>query len=119
MGTADAPVLRESDSWPRKEPGSFDLTDRRVNKLAKLLPLLFGDRSQQVLNLRDAFPHKRYNGNIGDARDPGVADQLKVEGGQPLGLFRITSTGGFPFQQTPRAVQLSDGIYIGQKFVAV
>ena len=100
MGTADAPVLWESDSWPRKEPGSFDLTDRRVNKLAKLLPLLFGDRSQQVLNLRDAFPHKRHNGDVGDARDPGVADELKVKRGQSVGLVRVTSARSLPLANT-------------------
>ena len=28
MGTADAPVLRETDSWVGRELGSFDLTSR-------------------------------------------------------------------------------------------
>jgi hypothetical protein len=43
VGTADAPVLRESNSGPRKEPGSFDLTDCCINQLAKFLPLLIGN----------------------------------------------------------------------------
>src|SRR6202162_608205 len=115
MGAADAPVLREADSWVGRELGSFDLTSGRFNQLAKLLTLLFRDRSQQVLNLRDAFPHKRHNGNIGDASDPGVADELKVKRSQPLGLVRITSTRGFPFQQAPRAVQMANGIDIRQE----
>src|SRR5580704_3965553 len=116
--TADAPVLRETDSWVRRELGRFDLTSGSFNQLAKLLPLLFGDRSQEVLNLRDAFPHESHNGDVGDARDPGVADELKVERSQPLGLIWVSSTRGLPFQQTPRAVQVANGIDIGHEFVA-
>src|SRR6202521_5678756 len=103
MRTANAPVLREADSWMGRELSSFDLTSGRFDQLAKLLTLLLRDRSQQVLNLRDAFPHKRHNGDVRDACDPGVADQLKVQRGQPLGLVRITRACGFPFQQAPCA----------------
>src|SRR5271169_6929106 len=46
MGTADAPVLRETDSWVRRELGRFDLTGRGFDQLAKFLTLLFRDRSQ-------------------------------------------------------------------------
>ena len=119
MCAADAPVLRETDSWAGRELGSFDLTDRRFDHLAKLPTLLFGNRSQQILNLRNAFPHESHNGNVGDASDPGVANQLKVKRCQPLGLVGVTSTGGFPFEQTPCAVQVADGIDIGHEFVAV
>src|ERR1700680_4949916 len=118
MGAADAPVLRETDSWVGRELGSFDLTSSRFDQLAKLLTLLLRDRSQQVLNLRNALPHKRHNGNVRDARDPGIADELKVKRCQPLGLVRITATRGFPFQQTPRAVQEANGIHEGHKLVA-
>src|SRR5579862_4821644 len=117
--TADAPVLRETDSWVGRELGRFDLTSGGFNQLAKLLTLLFRDRSQQVLNLRNAFPHKRHNGDFGDARDPGVADQLKVKRSQPLGLVGVTGTGGLPFEQPPCAVQVADGIDIGYKLVPV
>src|SRR4029077_15253304 len=83
-GAADPPVLRETDSWGGRELGSFDLTSGRFGQLAKLLTLLFCYRSQQVLNLRGAFPHKSHNSNIGDDRDPRVADDLKVQRSQPL-----------------------------------
>jgi hypothetical protein len=46
MRTANAPVLRETDSWVGRELGGFDLTSGRFNQLAKLLALLFRDRSQ-------------------------------------------------------------------------
>jgi hypothetical protein len=52
---ADAPVLRETDSWKGRELGSFDLMDGRFNQLVNLLTLRFRGRSLQVLNLRDAF----------------------------------------------------------------
>src|SRR5579862_2217039 len=111
--TADAPVLRETDSWVGRELGRFDLTGRGFNQLAKLLTLLFRDRSQEVLNLRNAFPHKSHNGNVRDARNPGITNELKVERSQALGLIWIASTRGFPFEQPPRAVQVSNGIDIG------
>ena len=72
-----------------RELGSFDLTNRRINYLAKLSTLLVGDRSQQILNLRNTFPHESHNGDVGDASDPGVADQLEVQRCQTLGLLRI------------------------------
>src|ERR1035437_2434740 len=119
MGTADAPVLRETDSWAERELGSFNLTDRRFNQLAKLATLLIGNRSQQILNLWDALPHESHNGDVGDATDPGVADQLEVKRCQPFGLLGVTSTGGFPFQQTACTVQVANGIDVGHKLVAV
>src|SRR5271163_76556 len=117
MRTADAPVLWETDSWVGRELGSFDLAGGRFDQLTKLLPLLLGDRSQQVLNLRNALSHEGHDSDFGNAGDPGVADELKVQRGQSLWLIRITSTRGFPFEQTPCAVQVADGIDIGYKLV--
>ena len=67
--SASASFPRHSPRWAqlthpfcgKRIPGwegnwAFDLTSRGVNQLAKLLTLLLRDRSQQVLNLRDAFP---------------------------------------------------------------
>ncbi len=118
VGTADAPVLRETDPWVGRKLGSFDLTSGRFDQLAKLLTLLFGDRSQQAWNLRNAFPQKSHNGDIGDSRDPGLADELEIKRGQPLQTIWITGADRFPFEQTPRAVELANGIDIGHKLVA-
>ena len=52
--------FRESDSWVRRELGSFDLTSGGFDQVAKLPTLLFRDRSQQVLNLRNSFPYERH-----------------------------------------------------------
>src|ERR1019366_2591514 len=119
MGTAHAPVLRKTDSWPRKELCSFDLTDRHFNQLAKLPTLLIGNRSQQVLNLRNPLPHESHNGDVGDTADPGVADELQVKRRQSLGLLGVTSTGGLPFEQPQCTVQVANGIDVGHKLVAV
>src|ERR1700730_8732696 len=104
MGAADAPVLREADSWPGMELGGFDLSGRRFHDLAKLATLILRNRSQQILDLREALSHESHNGDIGDASDPGVANELQVQRGQPFGLLWITSTGRFPFEQTPCVV---------------
>src|SRR6202140_2335175 len=119
VGTADAPVLRKTNPRPGRELGSFDLTNRCINQLAKLSTLLVGDRSQQILNLRDAFPHESHNGDVGDPSDPGVADQLEVKRCQTLRLLRITGAGGFPFEQTALAVQVANGIDIGHEIIAI
>ena len=118
MGAADASVLGEADAGPGQELSSFDLTGRCFDQLAKLPPLLFGDRSRQILNLRDPFPDEGHDGHLGDAADPGVADQLQIQSGQALRLLRVTSRGGLPFQQTLRAIQISDGIDVGHELAA-
>jgi len=66
VGAADAPVLWETDPGPSQELCVFDLTDYRINQLVKLSTLLVGNRSQQILNLREAFPHESYDGDVGD-----------------------------------------------------
>ena len=119
MSAADAPVLREADSRVGRELCSLDLTDRCLDHLAKLLTLLFGDRSQEILNLGEALPHKSHDGNLGNAGNPGVANELKVERGEALGPIGIASTGGLPFEDSPRAIQLADGIDIGHEIIAI
>jgi len=93
---ADAAVLREPNSRVRRELCRLDLPDRGFNQLAKFPTLFFANRCQQVLNFRDAFPHESHNGYIGDARDPGVADQLEIKRCQTFGL--IVSA---PVQKSP------------------
>jgi hypothetical protein len=99
--------------------GCFDLTDRRFHHLAKLPSLLVRNRSQQILNFRNTFPNESHNGHIGDSGDPRVANQLEVKRRQPLGLVGVTSTRGFPFEQSLFAVQVANGIDIGDEFVSV
>jgi hypothetical protein len=99
--------------------GSFDLTDRRVDQLTKLPSLLVRNRSEQVLNLGDAFSDESHNGNVGDASDPGVADELEIKRCQAFGLLGVASTGRFPFEQTPVSIQVANRIDVGHEFVSV
>src|SRR6201998_4374903 len=119
MGATDAAVLWETDTRSGRESSAFNLTDHLINHLAKLLALLFADRSREILNLREALPHKSHNRDFGNAGDPGVANHLRIESGDPLGLFRVAGTGGLPFEETPCAVELANRIDIGQEFVSV
>ena len=75
--------------------------------------------SLQILGCVIAFPHESHNGNVRDASDPGVADEVEVERCQPFRLVRITGTRGFSFEQTLLSVQVANGIDIGHKLVTV
>jgi hypothetical protein len=119
VGAADAPVLREADSGPWWKLSCFNLADRRFHDLPKFLSLVCSDGRQEILNLWEAFPHERHDGNVGDASDPGIANELQIEGSQSFRLIGITTTGGFPFEQALCAIQLTDGIDVGHKFVSV
>ena len=62
-----------------KEVAGFNLTDRRLNELAKLSMLVFIDGRPQILNFGCAFSDKDNEGNIGNPGHPGIANQLRVE----------------------------------------
>src|SRR6201998_2918782 len=119
MGTTDAAVLWETDTRSGREASAFNLANHLINHLAKLATLLFGDRSREVLNLREALPHKSHNRDFGNACNPGIANHLRIESGHPPELFRVARTGGFPFAETPCPVQMPNGIDIGHEFVSV
>ena len=107
VGIADAPVLRETNSRPGKELCAFDLADCRIDQLAKLSTLLFRNRSQQSLNLRDAFHYESHNGNIGDSSDPGVADvlpELELPRARARKSFRVTVGQVGQFHGSPNCV---------------
>src|SRR6202007_425325 len=119
MGTTDAAVLWETDTGSGKESSAFNQTNHLINHLAELATLRVGDRSREVLNLREAFPHKSHNRDFGNACHPGVANHLRIESGHPLELFRVARTGGLPFEQTPCPVQMANRIDISHEFVVV
>ena len=58
--------------------------------------------------------HDRY---VGDPADPGVADELGIQGQEPCWLFRIPCRGGLPFQQRGLAVQGSYRIEVSYEVV--
>src|ERR1019366_9928335 len=53
-----------------------------------------------------------------DPRHPGIANQLRIQGGNAVRLLGIAGRGGLPLQHTRRAVQFADSIDEGDKAVA-
>src|ERR1700758_2269500 len=99
MRTAHAAVLREADAAVRDELARFDLRYGGLHEPAILPSLLLRDRRAQVLNLRLMLAHEDHHSHFRDSADPGVADELRIERQQPLGLFRIAAGGGLPIHQ--------------------
>src|ERR1700722_12707392 len=85
--------------------------------MAELFALFVADDSPEVLNLYQPFADKHHLGYVGDTRDPGIANQLRIEGQQPRWFLRVAAGSGLPFQQTASAVQFSHGIYVGHEVV--
>ena len=63
--------------------------DDAKTRWEKHLALVFGDSCAQVLDLDQALADKDHLGHFGQTRDPGIADQLRIECQQPVRLFRI------------------------------
>src|ERR1700693_3450099 len=85
--------------------------------MTELFALLVADDRFEVLNLDQSLANKHHLGYVGDIRDPGIADQLRIESQQPRWFLRISAGGGLPFQQAASAVQLTDGIHVGYEVV--
>src|SRR6202035_1470531 len=85
--------------------------------MAELFPLLVADDGSEVLNLDQPLANKYNLGYVSDTRDPGIANQLRIEGKQSGWFFRISAGGGLSFQQAASTVQLTDGIYVGHEIV--
>ena len=85
--------------------------------MAKFLALLVGDGGAQVLDLDQALADEDDLGDFGDAGHPGIADQLRIERKQTLRLFRVAGRSGLPLDQAAGAVQLPDGIDVGDEVI--
>ena len=64
------------------------------------------------------LPHKDHKGHIGNPADPGIANQLRIKRKQAIGSFGVPAGRGLPINQAVLAIELSDGIDIGDKFIA-
>ena len=101
----------------RQELCGLNSPDRVVNQPSEFLPLLFRDRGVQVLNLDQALANEYDLGDFGDARHPGIADQLGIQREQPVRLFRIPARRRLPLQKAALSVKFADGIDVGDKVV--
>src|SRR5260370_454102 len=118
MWATQAAVLGEADAGVRNKLSAFDLADRRLHEAPELLALLFRDRSSQVLNLGSVFPDEDDQCYLGNPADPGVTNKLRVERKQSFGLRRIATGCGLPVDQAVLAIDLPDGIKIGDEFAS-
>jgi hypothetical protein len=88
--TAGAWVLREPDTAMGQELRCFDPADGVLDQLPELGSLFGRDLCTEVLDLDQAFADEYDLGDVRDAGDPGIADQLWVKhqqsGNKPYGI---------------------------------
>jgi hypothetical protein len=63
--------------------------------------------------------HEDHQRHFRDAGDPGIANQLRIKREQPDGRLRRPAGGALPVRDTSDAIQLADGIDIGNKLIRV
>ena len=93
----------------QKQPG-FDLSDRVVDQGRELLPLLVGDGGPQVLDFYCALADEDDLRDVIDPADPGITNQLRIQGGYAVRFLGIAGRAGLPLQDARYAVQFSDRI---------
>src|SRR5713226_9037367 len=118
MRAAHAAVLRKPNPAVRNKLSRFDLTDSCFNQATVLSTLFFRDRCFEVLDFGQAFSHEHNHAHFGDPTDPGIANQLRVERKQSVGLVGISIRRGLPVDQAMLPVELPQGIDIGNEFIA-
>src|SRR5713226_4570633 len=118
MWTTQAAVLGKADTGVRNKLSRFDLADRCLHKAPELLALLFRDRRSQILNLGTMLPHEDDQCYFRNPTDPGITDELRVERKQSRRLHRIATGGCLPVDQAVLAIDLPEGIQIGNEFAS-
>src|SRR5712692_3884051 len=118
MWAAQAAVLGEADTAVRNKLSRFDLANGCLHQAPELLPLLFRDRRSQILNFGSMLPDEDDQGYFRNPTDPGITDELWIERKQSLGLRRIATGGCLPVDQAVLAIDLPEGIEIGNEFAS-
>ena len=62
-----------------------------------------------------AYEHYKCHGR--NPADPGITQELRIERKQALRILRISACGRFPVDDARLAVELADGVEIGNKFM--
>ena len=117
VGTAGAGVLGKADATVRQKLGCFDSLDRILDQLPEFFALFVADDGPEVLNLDQPLADKDHLRDICDTGDPGIANQLRIEGQQPVRLLRVAAGGGLPLKQARDAIQLAQGVDVGHEIV--
>src|SRR6266704_234523 len=118
MWAAQAAVLGKADAAVRNKLSRFDLADGCLHWPPELLTLLFRDRSSQILNLGNMLPDEDDQCYLRNPTDPGITDELRIERKQSFGFRRIAAGCCLPVDQAVLAVDLSEGIEIGNEFAS-
>src|SRR5713101_5400856 len=71
----------------------------------------------KILNLNQSLADEDDLCDFGDAGDPGVANQLRIQSQQSIGLLWVTAGGGLPLDQGACPVQLSDRVDVGYEVI--
>ncbi len=74
-------------------------------------------RGSKVLNLDHSLPHEDHFRDLGNTGNPGVANQLRIQTQESLGLLRIAAGSGLPFQKAFGAIQYPNCIDVSHKIV--
>src|SRR5713226_6943642 len=118
MWAAQAAVLGKADTAVRNKLSRFDLADRCLHEAPELLTLLFRDRRSQILNFGSMLSDEDDQRYFRNPADPRITDELRIERKQSLGLHRIATGCRLPVNQTVLAIELSEGIKIGNEFAS-
>src|SRR5712664_2323691 len=118
MGAAQAAVLGKADTAVRNKLSCFDLADRCFHQAPELLTLLFRDRRSQILNFGSMLTDEDDQCYFRNPTYPGIADELRVKRKQSLWLHRIAAGCGLPIDQAVLAIDLPEGIKIGNEFAS-
>src|ERR1039457_5439163 len=101
----------------RQEQSRLDPSDCVIKQGGELLALFLGDRGPQVLDFDQSLADENNLGNFVDPRHPGIADQLRIQGGNAGRVFRISRRSSFPFQEAWCAVEFTNGVDISYEIV--
>src|SRR5438876_9184083 len=118
MWAAQAAVLGKADTAVRNKLSPFDLADRSLHKAPELLTLLFRDRSPHILNLGSMLPDEDDQCHFRNPTDPRITDELWIERKQSFGFRRMPTRCCLPDDQAVLAIDLSEGIEIGNEFAS-
>ena len=102
----------------RQEQSRLNPADGVVDQGLELLALLVSDGGPQVLDFYRALTDEDDLGDVIDPGHPGVANQLRIQGRNAVGLLRIAGGGGLPLQHTGCAIQFANSIDKSDKAVA-
>src|SRR5438552_12925967 len=71
----------------------------------------------KILNLNQSLADEDHLCDFGDAGDPGVANQLRIQSQQSIRFLCVAAGSGLPLDQAAGAVQLSDRVDVGYEVI--